>query len=267
MVVGEARSSHAGSSIQSVARALDLLEALSQDKLGLVDLGRRTGLQPSTTHRMLATLKERGYVERMADGRYTLGHRSGYLGGALSVRERELMTAVRPVMQRAHSVSRQTVHLTVLDGAEVVYIYQLVRRTLLNALVHDNVRVPVHVSACGKALIAFQPTDRPTSKSSGCLKPYTRQSILQTKDLEREIASVREHGFAVDRQEYKPHLCCIAAPIFDHVGRVVAAMSISGPSHEIRSELTDDFGELVVGCAQDASAALGYEATHPRAAA
>ena len=66
MVVGEARSSHAGSSIQSVARALDLLEALSEDPLGLVDLGRRTGLQPSTTHRMLATLKARGYVERMA---------------------------------------------------------------------------------------------------------------------------------------------------------------------------------------------------------
>jgi IclR family acetate operon transcriptional repressor len=248
----------AGSHIQSVARALDLLEALGQEELGLAELGRRTGLQPSTTHRMLATLTARGYVQRAPSGRYSLGDRTASLGGALSTRERELMIAVRPLMQRIHAVTRQAVHLSVLQGAEVVFVYQMLDRTHLNALAHDNVRVPAHVSASGKALMANHDSGGRPDASIPVLKPFTRRSIVERKDLWREFEGIRARGFAVDRREYRPDMCCVAAPLFDATGHAVAALSVSGPSNLVREELSDDFGELVAGSASEASAALGY---------
>jgi DNA-binding IclR family transcriptional regulator len=247
----------AGSSIQSVSRALDLLEALSREELGLVELGRRTGLQPSTTHRMLATLADRGYVCRDDHGRYTLSQRAAYLGGVLSVGEREMMAAVRPLMQRIQTVSRETVHLTVLEGTVVVFVYEMVDCKRLHASIHDNFRVPAHASASGKALLAYRGSGRPVGPHCPDLRPLTRNTIVDRHHLWRELEKVREQGFAVDHQEYRPDVSCVASPIFDRNEQVVAGISVSGPSSRVRPELHADLGELVLSSAREASAALG----------
>jgi DNA-binding IclR family transcriptional regulator len=249
-----------GSSIQSVSRALDLLEALSQEELGLVELGRRTGLQPSTTHRMLATLADRGYVCRDDHGRYTLSERAAYLGGALSSWERDLMAVVRPLMQRIQTVSHEDVHLTVLEGTEVVFVYKMFDRKRLHAFIHDNFRVPAHVSASGKALMAHRNGGRPVGPECPELRPFTRNSITGPREFWRELEKVRNQGFAVDRQEYRPDISCVASPIFDRSKRVVACLSVSGPSTRLRPELHADVGELVMCSAQEASRGLSGDA-------
>jgi IclR family acetate operon transcriptional repressor len=243
---------------------LALLEALAREELGLVELGRRTGLQPSTTHRILATLADRGYVRRDDHGRYTLSQRAAYLGGVLSVREREMMAAVRPLMQRVQTVTREAVHLTVLEGTEVVFVYEMVDRKRLHASIHDNFRVPAHASASGKALLAYRGSGRPTGPNCPDLRPLTRNTIIDQHDLWRELEKVREQGFAVDRQEYRSDISCVASPIFDRNDQVIAAISVSGPSSRLRPEFHADIGELVHSSALEASAALGRHAgRHP----
>jgi DNA-binding IclR family transcriptional regulator len=257
---GSDQDVHRSSRIQSVGRALDLLEVLANEELGLVELGRRTGLQPSTTHRMLATLTDRGYVTRDDDGRYRLASKAtSNLGGVLSSRERRLMAAVRPLMQRVHIVTQQTIHLTVLDGTDVVFVYQLLHRDRLGAMIHDNIRLPAHVSASGKALLAFQPGNLAAKLISHELKPSTRETIVNRRVLSRDLERIRDRGYALDYCEYRPDRCCVAAPIFEGSDRPIAAISASGSANAIRPELFADFGELIATSANEASAALGCE--------
>jgi IclR family acetate operon transcriptional repressor len=246
-VMGQRRTAH---SIQSVCRALDVLEALARDDLGLVELGRQTGLQPSTTHRMLATLCERGYVSRRPSGVYGLGRRAGNLGAALWSRERALKAAAHPVMQRVQMVSRHAANLAVLDGGHVVYVASVSSSQRLGASFGET-RLPAHASASGKALIAFSEIPRRESPPPR----GTPRTISDSVQLGAELDVVRQRGWAFGHEESGVE-ASVAAPIFGQSGAVLAALSVAGPQDHVTRD-RDDLADLVLDATHDISVALG----------
>jgi DNA-binding IclR family transcriptional regulator len=243
--------------IQSVGRALDLLEALSREELGLVELARRAKLHPSTTHRMLATLTQRGYVQRRPSGLFALGRRVGYLGVALCANEQAIKSAAEPSMRRVQMVSKQTVNVAVLEGRSVAFVAYL--RGEQATITRRPALLPAHVSACGKVLMAFAESRR---LGRDQLERMTHRTITDYDRLEAELETIRSVGWTSSRGEFHEDITCVAAPIFASSGDVVAAMSVAGPDARLSPEL-DDIAELVRTAALDVSSALGYQGHDP----
>ena len=258
MAYSGARTANGQAPLQTVSRALDILEALVGDSLGLVELARRTGLQPSTTHRMLATLEHRDYVVRdPQSGRYSLSGRAHDLRGEESI-ETDVRTLARPFMKRIQRVSKHIVNLSTLAGDEVVFVDRLISRRLHTALIKRPARVPAHASASGKTLLAFSRSPRERLRNMR-FAACTPETIVTADGLVDELESVRNVGFAVDREEYRTGIACVAAPILNRAGRAVATIGVSDVTKLLTQDLYDDLGELVRETAIEASRLLGYE--------
>ena len=236
----------------AVARALDLLEAASLGRMGLVDLGRATGLSPSTAHRLLATLSAHGLLDRDEEGRYSVSAAAALFAGGSSVRERELVAAVRPLMQRVHRVTHLGVNLSTLQGDEVVFAYRMEDTRWLITLIHEDLVVPFHVSAAGKCLMAY----RTRGVGSRKLKAFTNSSIVTLAEVKHELNLARVKGYSVSWQEFQLGINCVAAPIMDRNGMPIAAISVSGPAKHITREVSEDIGELLMFTAREASETL-----------
>jgi IclR family acetate operon transcriptional repressor len=248
--------------VESVARALDLLEALAEGDVGLVELGRQTGLQPSTTHRLLATLRKRGYVRRCSDtGHYALGLRPMRLASAAAQNSRPLVDAVKPMMLRVHRVSGETTNLFSLEGSDVVYLDQLVDDSAERMASEFGRALPAHATAAGKAILAFAAPDVAVEAlGSGELERFTEHTIVGPRLLSLELAAIRKRGYALGSGEFASWATCIAAPIFDDANQPVAALSVSASTGRLkRVASAEELGELVGATAMDASFALGYE--------
>jgi IclR family acetate operon transcriptional repressor len=252
--------------VESVARAFDLLEALAEGEAGLVELGRKTGLQPSTTHRLLATLAQLGYVRRNADTRqYALGYRPLALANGVARGSETLIEQVQPFMRSIHRVSGQTTNLFVLQGSDIVYLDQLVSADAEPMTAECGKALPAHATAAGKAIFAFTEPEAVTAiLRSAQLERFTEHTIVGPQRLMREFAAIRERGYAVGCEEYANWVTCIAAPILDHASRVVAAFSVSSPTPKLRKvACAAELGELVGATAMQASFALGFPGPSP----
>lgn len=256
------RSRRRAETVQSVARSLDLLEALAvPGELGLVEAATRTGLQPSTAHRLLSTLVERGFALQNADtGRYLLGYKLLELASSVHQRTSHLRALARPHLACIQSVTRETTSLTVLDPPSVVYVDQVEGSRSVRMFAHLGAAVPPHTTAAGKAILAFTP---PRLAAEICgREPFaslTLRTITTLAALEDELARIRRRGYAIDNEEHEPGVSCVAAPIFDHEGVVRAAISVSAPTPRIHSADTAELGELLSNRAADISRAMGFE--------
>jgi DNA-binding IclR family transcriptional regulator len=249
-----------GTLIQSVQRATRLLKAFDSGpaELGVMELSRRVDLHKSTVSRLLATLESEGLIERVPEtDKYRLGFMLMRLAGQVThfgdVRE-----AARPMLVELSERSRETVHLAVLDGDEVVNVEQISAPHLVREANWVGRRTPLNCVANGKALLAFQPEATIARVLAGPLPRYTERTIADPARLRRELAQVRERGYAQALGEIEEGLNAVAAPIRDAVGAVVAAVSISGPAYRVTADRIPDLGALVVTAAANISARLGY---------
>jgi IclR family transcriptional regulator, acetate operon repressor len=249
-----------GTLIQSVQRATRLLKAFDSGpaELGVMELSRRVDLHKSTVSRLLATLESEGLIERVPETeKYRLGFMLMRLAGQVThfgdVRE-----AARPVLVELTERSRETVHLAVLDGDEVVNVEQISGPHLVREANWVGRRTPLNCVANGKALLAFQPEATIARVLAGPLPRYTERTITDPIRLRRELAQARERGYAQALGEIEEGLNAVAAPIYDAAGAVVAAVSISGPAYRVTADRIPDLGALVVGAAAKISSRLGY---------
>jgi len=250
--------------IRAVLRALDVLEAFSTDEpaLSLMEVSDRIGLNPSTTFRLLATLESRGYVEQdETTGRYRVGvsilkPTSTFLAH-LNVRER-----VYPFLVELRDASRETVHLTVLDPRmmEVIYLEKLEGLQPIG-LMSSRVggRSPAYCTAVGKALLAYQdPGVVRGFFSKNGMRRFTANTITTVDALMEELERVRERGYALDNAEHEEDVMCVAIPLWNHVGAVAAAISVSGPVERITRAIREDgLVERVLSVGKRASRQLG----------
>lgn len=245
-------------SIQVLDRAMRLLDvlALHAEPVALKKLAAATGLHTSTTHRILNDLVVGRYVDRVDSGMYRLGMRLLELGSLVKRRLNVREVALEP-MRELHRVTGQTVNLSLQQGDEIVYIERAWSETSGMQVVRAiGGHAPLHLTSTGKLFLSVaEPRQvRAYSLRTG-LAGTTRNSITDLERLERELAMVRQHGYARDNEELELGVRCIAAGIHDDTGKLLAGLSLSAPADRLR----DDWIPLLLQAAGRISEALGYE--------
>lgn len=257
-------------SIAVVVRTLDLLEALAEagQPLGPTELARRVGTTKSAAHRILATLGQRDYVVKdKTTPHYRLGMRLAYLGQR-SLETFDLRETARPTLEDLHQRFRETVNLGVLEDREIVYIDMIESDQGLRMSASIGARDHIHSTSIGKSILAFLPESRREQILQQPLAPRTAKTITDPATLRAELKRVREAGYAEDRGENEAGAHCFGAPIIDHTGAVVAAISVSAPASRLDERMAAEIPEAVKAAAQQLSRQLGgYEAAALAAAA
>jgi DNA-binding IclR family transcriptional regulator len=225
-----------GAAVSVVDRVSRLLAAYPPDQaeLSLAQLTRRSGLPKSTVHRLLVELESVGFVERH-DGRTRLGMRLFELG-QLVPRQRTLRETARPFMEDLREATRQTVHLAVLDGLEVVYVEIL--HTSQQPALQSRVggRMPTYCTGVGKVLLAHAAPATVAAVVAGGLTRRTPYTITSPEVLYRQLEEVRRTGTAHDHEEAGLNFACTASPVRGPDGRVVAALSATGRLPMLQTE-------------------------------
>jgi DNA-binding IclR family transcriptional regulator len=228
--------------VQSVDRALTILEILAKRGVaGVTEIAGELGVHKSTASRLVAVLESRGFVEQLSDrGKYRLGFGIARLAGALTV-HRDLSQAGRPVCEALARDTGETVNLAILDGARVTNISEVRASGAVAVQNWVGQSTPSHATSSGKVLLAHLAGGDLEQLLGPELKRYTERTITELDRLERELVVIRERGWACTMEEYELGLNALAAPVRDHSGTVVAAISVSAPSYRLTS---DDFPRL-----------------------
>jgi len=213
-----------------VLAAIDALECfMRHEELGVSDVARRLGVAKSTAHRLLTTLCARGIAAQDPEtGRYRLGMHLFELGQLASDRD-PLRRAALPLLEELRQVSGKTVHLTVADGSDVVFVERLQTLAGIRLMEGSGRRMPAHATSAGKVLAAFDPMLAQARKDAGFPR-LTPQTISTAAEFDRALAEVRRAGFAHSVGESRPLLTSVAAPVRDAAGRARAAISVVGHS-------------------------------------
>jgi DNA-binding IclR family transcriptional regulator len=254
--------------IQTVVNAMRLLEAFrDEEELGVTELSRLLGLHKNNVFRLLATLEAQGYIEQsVVSDRYRLGVKTLELGQAF-LRGRTLLDRGRPILVSLAAELKESAHLATLRGFEVVHLDGALgdQQVLTRLRVGD--RLPAHCTALGKVLIGCaseevrEAYDRSLTQGDG-LVARTGSSIVDRDKLFEHLRMVAGAGFALDLEECEPGLCCAAAPVHDASGRMLAALSVSGPAFRLGEEpLLRTVVPAVMRAAEALSRELGYTAS------
>lgn len=219
-------------SVQSVDRALDLLETLAtaDGEVSITSVAARTGLHVSTVHRLLATLLRRGYVRQNPEtSRYYAGAKLATLAEGRS-RYGELRLAARPILRAITEATRETTNLVVLDDVTAVYIDTVPSPQVVRLFTAVGNRVPLHATGAGKCLLGALPADKREPLIERLdLRAYTPHTIVDRAALRRALDEARARGFAIDDEEYDDGVRCIAVPV-GGTNDTVAALSVSAPA-------------------------------------
>ncbi|KPL84672.1 hypothetical protein SE15_06430 [Thermanaerothrix daxensis] len=218
--------------VRVLDRAINILLVLSDGTpRTLQEISEAIGLSPSTTFRLLATLGCYRLVQKDALNRYSLGLTCLELARAY-YESNDLRKVALPELEALRDEVKETVHLAVLEGMEVVYLEKLPGLHAIG-LMGSRVggRAPSHCTGLGKVLLAYcKPEEVKAFFLKNPPRAYTERTITDLSVLERELEEIRRVGYALDRGEHEGEVRCVAAPIFDMRGEVVAALSISGPA-------------------------------------
>ena len=244
-------------SVQVLERMFTLIDVLAsrEEAISLKEISEKTGLHPSTTHRILNDLTIGRFVDRPESGSYRLGMRLLELGnlvkGRLSVRD----AALAP-MRNLHKLIQQPVNLSMRQGDEIVYVERAYsERSGMQVVRAIGGRAPLHLTSTGKLFLALDDPQRVRAYATRTgLAGHTRNSITQLPILERELAKARQYGMARDNEELELGVRCMAAGVYDDQGKLVAGLSISAPA----DRLDEGWLPKLQATAQEISLALGY---------
>jgi IclR family KDG regulon transcriptional repressor len=251
--------------VKSVARAARLLITLADvgREVSLTELSEKLDLPPSTVYRLASTLIDYQLVEQNAiTGKYKLGLTALHLAHAV-LQQLDFRREAKPSMERLADLTGETVNLSVLDGDEVVYIEKAEGSCSLRMLSRIGHRAPVHCTGAGKVLLSEMALDevRAILRRAG-LPRLTSNTIVTFKEYLRELEFVRANGYALDKEECEEGASCVAAPIRNHTGKIVASISISGPTIRFEKERLPNLVSYVLDTAYDISAKLGFDHRH-----
>ncbi|MEF2074071.1 DNA-binding transcriptional regulator KdgR [Consotaella aegiceratis] len=219
--------------VAAVMKVFAVLEALAEgDSLNLNDLAQRALTSTSTAHRFLQTMKRLGYIHQNGDDKYTLTLKFFGLAASVAKNHADLVAVADPAMNQLSETTREAVNLGILDetGHSVVYIHKYDAHFSLGAQTFVGRRNPLYSTALGKVLLAWL--------DGNCAKKYleavefirfTPNTLANVDAVMSELETVRRQGYAEDNEEGEIGVHCLAAPIFNHLGKVVAAISVSFP--------------------------------------
>lgn len=221
--------------VQSVDRAISVLEILARDgSAGVSEVATEIGVHKSTAFRLLSALEQRGLVEQAEDrGKYELGF--GLVRLASSVPGRlDLVRQARPVCEQLAADVGETVNLAVARSTFAVNLDQVRGPAAVSVQNWVGQLTPLHATSSGKVLLAHLPTpQRKAVLDEAGLPAFTTKTVRSRRALETQLATVRADGYATTLEEYEDGLNAIAAPVHDHTGAVIGAVSVSGPAYRL----------------------------------
>ncbi|MGH2524927.1 MAG: IclR family transcriptional regulator [Anaerolineales bacterium] len=246
---------------QAVLRAVALLKAFtdSQPELGLTELARTAGLNKTTTYRLLTALESEGMVARSSTTEaYRLGPEAIALGGR-ALRSNDLRTASHAELEALAEAVRETATLEVLaDEGQVLILDEALGPFVVGNTQSIGTRWPAHATSTGKVLLAYLPKIKQEAALRGGLPRLTGKTIGSITALRRELARVREQGYATAVGELEAGFVAVSAPVFNHEGEVVAAISVGGPNARLTESRLPEIAGLVKQAATRISQRLGY---------
>lgn len=251
-----------GHVLQSVDRALSILQLLaeeSSDGLALTEISRRLGLNQSTCHHLLSTLRVRRFVSQDEESRrYRLGIKAVEVGQA-AMQQVDLVRVALPQMEELMALVQENVNLVVLDNDSVVYVAQVPCDRTVRMFTRIGERAPLHCTGVGKVLLAGLPKEERSDLIDRLELPrFTAATICDGDLLKQELEQVATRGYAMDREEREEDVTCIAAPLRDYSGEVVAGVSISAPSSRLDEAQQQELLPYLLAAADKISRELGY---------
>ena len=248
----------AAPTIQVIERLFSLMDVLAsrEDAISLKEISEKTGLHPSTAHRILNDLTIGRFVDRPEPGSYRLGMRMLELGNLVKARLNVRDAALAP-MRDLHKLIQQPVNLSMRQGDEIVYIERAFsERSGMQVVRAIGGRAPLHLTSVGKLFLSVDEPMKVRSYATRTgLNGQTKNSITQLQVLERELSKVRQYGIARDNEELELGVRCIAAGIYDDQGKLLAGLSISAPADRI----DEAWSAKLQATAEGISQALGYK--------
>lgn len=250
-------SAPAKPSVQVLERVFALMDVLAshEESVSLKEISERTGLHPSTAHRILNDLTIGRFVDRPEAGSYRLGMRLLELGNVVKARLSVRDAALTP-MRELHRLTQQPVNLSMRQGDEIVYVERAFsERSGMQVVRAIGGRAPLHLTSTGKLFLAADDTARVRAYATRTgLAGNTHNSLTRLPDLERQLTQARQSGVARDNEELELGVRCMAAGIRDDQGKLIAGLSISAPA----DRLDDGWLPKLQAAAHSISLALGY---------
>lgn len=246
--------------VQSVDRALAVLDLLARrGEAGVTELASDIGVHKSTVSRLLAALEDRELVEQAFErGKYRLGFGILRLANAVSGRL-DVTRQGREICERLAAEVGETVNIAVLRAEYAVNVDQARGPSAVSTHNWVGELTPLHATSSGKVLLAFMAADarRDLLEVAG-LQRFTEHTITSVERLEAQLQDVPRNGYVVSSEELEHGLNAVAAPIRDHLGAVIAALSVSGPAYRLTVERVREIAPTVVAAAEDVSRRMGY---------
>jgi len=241
---------------KTLVKGLAILELLAEEKhaLGVTELGKKLDLSKSNTHRILQTLAALGYVDSQ-DGRYSPTMKLGVLGIGL-IERLDIRRVAMPELERLAELTRETVHLSILDQGYAIYIEKIDSPQPIQAYSRLGGRAPAWCVATGKSLLAFASPEQLNALPEPLPQPTSR-SVANRSVLLDELSEIRRRGYALNIGEWREDVGGIGAPIRNARGHVIAALGVSGPVTRLTPEVMAQFAPAVVASAAAVSQRLG----------
>jgi DNA-binding IclR family transcriptional regulator len=248
--------------IQVLDRAAQILDCFGFDhkELSVSEIGSRTALHKSTTHRILMALEHNQLIKQNPQtSKYHLGIKLFKLGNQ-AVRQFDLRDSCRPHLIRLMDKTRETVHLAVLDGDQVLYLDKVEGPYALRMPSRVGRHITTYCTSLGKAMLScLEETDVKRMLQSQPFKVFTPNTFRSLDLRLADLRTTRRRGYAIDDEEIEIGLRCVGAPIYDHTTKMVGAISVAAPSARLTTQKIPAFGRMVMEVAAEVSKELGYE--------
>jgi IclR family transcriptional regulator, acetate operon repressor len=245
--------------VQSVDRALLIIETLAEDDEGyrLTDLAVRTGLSPSTVHRLLTTLEKRRFVQfDRQESMWHIGAQS-FAVGSTFVRRRNFVAQALPYLRKLRDQTRETANLAVVDAGAMVVLTRVESREIMWSVTKVGGRVPMVASGLGKALLStYSEQDVFAIIQREGMPRLTSRSIVRAGELCKSLHDIRQQGYSVDDEEALIGLRCVSAVVYDDCSEPLAAISVSGKASRVSNDRLPVLGKLVQEVAAELTRAL-----------
>ena len=246
--------------IKVINKTFSILEILLQhgSAMNMTEISEKLGLYPSTIHRILDALKYWGYVEQDPNTqKYQLGLKLLELGMS-RYHQMDLVKEATPYLKELVNQCNETVHLGVLEEGEVLYLAKEESSQTIRMISYVGKRAPLHCTALGKVLLAhLSAEEREKILGEKVLPRLTENTITDKGELKKELSKVKKQGFALDREENEKDVYCIAVPIRNYQGKVIAAISISSPIFRINKDVQNNLKEALLKISKKISKRLG----------
>lgn len=245
--------------VRAVERAIQILDCFDDDhsERGVSEIALAVDLHKATAHRIIVTLFNHGYLERTQDEKYRLGLRLANLG-ARAIRRIDLRSEALPHMTQLVERWGETCDIGIFEQGEVFYIEVLQGNHALTIAARVGQRLPAHCTASGRLFLAHLSPQELDDALSKPLAKYTDKTPTSPDEIRRQLEQIRQQGFSMDNEEFEAGIRAVSAPVYNHEGTMIAAMSIPSPTNRVTDEIFAKITEDLLEATQAVSRRMGW---------